>query len=301
MTTPSSPWRCANDITKILNAVYDSGPNRFPVDVLKVAREISHTKFPEDPITHVHGGRLPGFDGALSRTKEGWGIIYNNSIVSKGRVNFTLAHEFGHYLLHRKDYPEGPKCSSEDMIRLDDEYKQIEQQANIFAANLLMPLDDFRKQINAKEKPTFDEIGECAERYQTSLLATALRWLEYTERRSVIVVSRDGYILWSRSSTPAFKTRLYFKTVGKPPISIPDESLSAKMATTPLSHKNEITKHNNKIWLSEPCDEMTLTSDRYDVAISLLHFDDIPSYVEIEEEPELDTFDKMSESPFGSS
>ena len=301
MTTPSSPQHWANDFTRILNAAYGSGPNRFPIDVSEVAKEISRVKFPDDPITLVHGDCLPGFDGALFQTKKGWGIIYNNSIVSKGRVNFTLAHELGHYLLHREDYPEGPKCNSEDMMRVDSEYKKIEQHANIFAANLLMPFDDFRKQINAKEKPTFDEISGCAERYQTSLLATALRWLEYTERRSLIVVSRDGFILWSRASASAFKTGLYFKTVGKDPIPIPDASLSAKMAMAPLSHKNEITKHDAEVWFSEPCDEMTLTSDRYDVVISLLHFDDAPTYMKLEEEPELDTFDKMNERTPGSS
>lgn len=300
MTTPSSPWHWANDITMILNAVYGSGPDRFPVKISKVAKEISHKKYPDDPIIFVEGDRLPGFDGALVHPVEGWGIIYNNSIDSQGRINFTLAHEFGHYLLHRKDYPEGLECKPEDMIRSDSEYNRIEREANIFATNILMPLDDFRKQIHAKEKPTIDKICGCAERYQTSLIATTLRWLEYTERRSLLVVSREDYILWSRSSDSAFNTGLYFKTTDSPPVSIPDASLAAKMTPALLNCKNETTRHNTKVWLSEPCDEITLTSDRYDFVFSLLHFDDAHPYMELEEEPELDTFDKISKMTLGS-
>src|SRR3546814_9114430 len=51
--------------------------------------------------------------------KRGWGIIYNDAITSKGRINFTLAHEFGHYLLHREAYPDGLECGAQDMVRWD--------------------------------------------------------------------------------------------------------------------------------------------------------------------------------------
>lgn len=30
-----------------------------------------------------------------------WGIIYNKSGNAEGRANFSVAHELGHYLLHR--------------------------------------------------------------------------------------------------------------------------------------------------------------------------------------------------------
>jgi Zn-dependent peptidase ImmA (M78 family) len=83
--------------------------------------------------------------------------LYNTDISSFGRLNFTLAHEFGHYLLHRLDYPDSITCSQQDMVRWDSESGQIEKQANEFAAGLLMPLDDFRRQIDASAKPGLDE------------------------------------------------------------------------------------------------------------------------------------------------
>src|SRR5262245_6419799 len=142
MTTPPTPERWAFDLTRLLNTVY--GADRFPVDVAALALNYSRQRFPNDPILAVKGGDLPTFDGALYPVEgKGWAIIYNDAISSKGRINFTLAHEFGHYLLHREAYPEGIECSQQQIVRWDSEIGQVEHQANTFAANLLMPLDDF--------------------------------------------------------------------------------------------------------------------------------------------------------------
>jgi Zn-dependent peptidase ImmA (M78 family) len=121
-------------------------------------------------------------------------------LASAGRINFTLAHELGHYLIHRVAYPNGFQCGDQDVVRWDSEYGQVEHQANVFAANLLMPLDDYRRQIDARTSADLDMISHCADRYRVSLIAALLRWLEYTERRVVLVVSRDGFILWARTS-----------------------------------------------------------------------------------------------------
>jgi hypothetical protein len=52
---------------------------------------------------------------------DGVGIIYNHAITSKGRINFTLAHEFGHYLIHRALYPNGFQCGQQQIVRWDSE------------------------------------------------------------------------------------------------------------------------------------------------------------------------------------
>ena len=193
----------------MLDQVFADGNDRFPIDVSTVARDVSLQRFPEDPIALVRGISVTGFDGALMRApagKSGWGIIYNDAIKSPGRINFTLAHEFGHYLLHRLVYPDGIECGQQDIVRWDSDYHAIEQEANCFAAGLLMPLNDFRQQVPARARPTLEELTLCSLRYGVSLIAAALRWIEYAERRSALVVSRDGYILWSRSSKSALKT-----------------------------------------------------------------------------------------------
>jgi hypothetical protein len=68
--------------------------DRFPVDVVLVAKEYSAQRYPDDPVSLVVGRSLPGFDGALYRApagKKGWGIF-----CIRRAHNFTLGHEFGH-------------------------------------------------------------------------------------------------------------------------------------------------------------------------------------------------------------
>ena len=65
-----------------------------------------------------------------------------------GRYRFTLAHETGHWRLHRKHYVEDPHQGSlfveglgkpSYICRSSEAKKPVEWQANCFAANLLMP------------------------------------------------------------------------------------------------------------------------------------------------------------------
>lgn len=297
-----TPQKWANSLTIILNSAYGNGAERFPVKVGQLAKDFSRQRFPDDPVTLVRGDSLPGFDGALCRApsrRKGWGIIYNNSVGSQGRINFTLAHEFGHYLLHRRDFPDGIKCSPQDMVRWDGAYNQIERQANIFAATLLMPLDDFRRQIEPRVKPTMDDLSRCADRYGVSLTAATLRWLEYTKRRSILVQSRDGFIRWSRSSSRAYKTGAFFRSANVSPVSIPETSLPMR---PDCANGNATTAtHDAGVWLPEPCEEISLISDRYDFSISLLHLAGVPHQDDVAEEPDEDAYDSMTNRTLGSS
>lgn len=276
----------------MLDQVYADGVGRFPVDVPVIARDFSAHRFAGDAITLVKGASLGKFDGALYRApsgKSGWGIIYNDAIASKGRINFTLAHEFGHYLLHRLAHPDGVECGQQDILRWDSAYREIEQQANSFAAGLLMPLNDFRTQIPGKARPTLDDLAACGERYGVSLIAATLRWIEYAERRSVLVVSRDGFILWARSSKSALKTGAFYRTVNSAPIEVPTASLAA---TAGFAGGRLVAEHD-EAWFGEPSTEVALVSDHYDFTISLVHLGDAiwRPWGDAEDEP--DTFDLM--------
>lgn len=295
MMETKSPQRWAIDLTLILKA--RDGDDRFPVDVKALAKDYSHQVFPADPITMVKGGDLAGFEGGLYKAppgKKGWGVIYNSAITSPGRINFTLAHEFGHYLVHRHQFPDGLQCSAEDMAKWDSEYGQVEQQANEFAASLLMPRDDFAKQVSPNSQPSFDELGACAERYGVSLSAATLRWLQFTKKRTLFVVSRDGFVLWARSSPSAFRTGAFIKTAGVPPVPLHPSSLAAKPNL--LDGGKGRAEHSSFIWLKEPCVEETFVSDRYDMTYTLLHLGAAPErrfQNDDDEEGGDDTYDRM--------
>ena len=273
---PKTPKRWAHQLTHLLNTVL--GSDHFPINVEALALGYSKEVYPDDPVSLVKGRDLPGFEGGLYRAppgKTGWGIFYNSAISSPGRINFTLAHEFGHYLLHRMSMPDGISCGEEDLLRWDSKYGQVEQQANEFAATLLMPLDDYRRQIDERDKPSFEQLGACADRYGVSLTAVLLRWLEYTLRRACLVISRGGYVLWARSSQRAWKSGLFIKTAGKPPVPVPRHSLAAEsVALSSPSNR----WHEAGIWFNEECEESVLISDQYDFVMSLLHFSQVKTY-----------------------
>jgi len=90
------------------------GDERFPVDVERLALEWPQVLDPEAPITKVVERPLEGFEGALVEGRSrgrGWGIAYSKDISSPGRRRFTIAHELGHYLLHRDLEAGGFQCS----------------------------------------------------------------------------------------------------------------------------------------------------------------------------------------------
>ena len=286
MQEANTPEKWAIRISHILDEVL--GKDRFPVEVAPIAADVSKQLYPDDPISLVKGGTLDRFEGALVRAprgKKGWGILYNTNIGSAGRINFTLGHEFGHYLIHRVDYQEGFNCSSEDMVRWDSRYRQVENEANVFASYLLMPLDDFRRQISPSATPDLDALGNCADRYDVSLTAATLKWLSYTQRRAVLVVSRDGYILWSRSSKAAYRSGVFFKTANAPPRPIPTASIAAQ---GPNGGKSVVTaQFEQGVWFErEPCTEVALFSDRYDLTISLLQLGASPRWTETGDSPD---------------
>lgn len=290
------PERCANELTVVLKAAF--GAERFPVDVAFVAKEYSAQRFPADPITLIKGDRLDNFEGALVPApsgRKGWGIIYNSAVTSPGRVNFTLAHELGHYLIHRIAYPEGFNCGEDDFVRWDSEYGQLEQQANSFAATLLMPFDDFRLQIPEKTTINLDMLSGCAERYQVSLMAAVLRWLDYTAKRAMLVVSRDGYVLWARSSKPALRTRAFIRSSG-PPTPISPRSLAARGGSA-QEGRNGVS-HPKGVWSNEESFEIAVWSEQYSFTISIVLFPDSPPpYWGGDGETEEHVYERMARMP----
>jgi hypothetical protein len=155
---------------------------------------------------------------------------------------------------------------------------------------LLMPLDDFRRQIPDRARADMDTLRGCAERYRVSLIAAVLRWLGYTEKRAVLVVSRDGFILWARSSGRALRTGAYFRTSAGP-IEIPAASLPANPGL--LVDGRGTIIHGRGVWLREPVRETTIFAEHYDFSLSLLLLeDDAPAFTE-EADPEPDTYDRF--------
>ena len=299
LSLPTTPQSWANRLTKILSLHQAAhGLPRFPIDVAALAQDFSRQVFPDAPITIVKGLQLSkGVEGMLMRHPSGsgeWGIVYNETIRSAGRRNFTLAHELGHYLLHRHANPGGLECTSRNMADWDEGRNKIEGEANTFASYLLMPLDDFRAQIKGRVID-IDVMAELSDRYAVSLTAAILKWMTITDKRAMIVVSKEGFIDWAWSSEPLIRSGIYY-AARQTVVELPAAALAAQEVDWDTGRHGRL--HPAGIWLgAEPVHEMTVFSPGNEMSISLLLYpDSAPSrweMAELEEEPTLDTFDKF--------
>ena len=294
MTEAKGPMVEANRISKMLNMVL--GPERFPVKVDELAQEYSRQCFADSPIDKVQGEDLDGFDGLLkaNKSRSKWLILYNSAVRSEGRKRFTIAHEFGHYLLHRHQQSEF-QCGDDDIETGDRNKNNIETDADLFASTLLMPLDDFRKQVD-RQSVSFDLLGHCADRYGVSLTAAALRWIEIADKRAVLVASRDDHMLWAKSNESAFKSGAYFAT-RKRTIPVPRASLVYSDNCSGAAQSQSIQA---KVWFPrEPAyvelTEMSKIAGNYDYTLSLLLMPEAEWRQPQHDDggPEEDTFDRF--------
>ncbi len=269
-TRKLTPAKAANHLNKIVDVFHNvHGSDRFPVNVDELALGAADIFKWSDPITKITEANIKKFEGMLSsnENQSKWMITFNSSLSSSGRVRFTKAHELGHYILHREVKQEF-MCSREDMLDWSAE-ENIEAQADKFSSYLLMPLNDFREQVNGQL--CLDTFSHCADRYGVSLTAAILKWLSYTDKKAVLIMSNDGFMNWASSSDPAFKAGAYFKTCGNV-IPIPEASLTANQR---VATNSEGVKLPTKLWFEHADSdsdllEMKLFSEQYDCTLTLL-------------------------------
>ncbi|MFT7292886.1 MAG: Zn-dependent peptidase ImmA (M78 family) [Pseudohongiellaceae bacterium] len=270
------PIKEANRISKLLDLSLD-GSARYPVNVEKVALELTPS-FNADPITMVQAGNMGKIDGILARhpQKDEWAIFYNQDIAHKGRTNFTLAHELGHYFVHRNQMSTSRfECGESDMLDENQNFSNIEMEANIFASNLLMPNHDFRTQVDG-EPFSFDLMQHCTCRYDVSLTAVVLKWLEFSKREAIAILSEDGFMHWSKSNNRAFQSGRYYAT-RKECIEIPNRSSAFETRYT--SHARNGVQHKAGIWFpNAEATEFSIYSTEHEKTLTVLILEDSSGY-----------------------
>ena len=155
----------------------------LPIDPFEIARRLDIELRPLP-------ANVGGASGMLLHVGGEFGICYPTHVDSDGFKNFSVAHEIGHYRL-----PEHPDAIfdaqgrhvSHAGFRSADRY---EQEADHFAAALLMPTKLFAaatRRAGEGLKAVEKLAGECG----TSLEATAIRFAQ-TNRDPVAVIRSDG-------------------------------------------------------------------------------------------------------------
>lgn len=270
-----------NFLTKLWNL-------RFPVEPVQIAQEYTKLRFKEEAIACIEVCPKELVEGMLVRRpgQKHWTVLYASYPDLPGRERFTVAHELGHYLLHRGQ-AESFKCMTDDVV--DRVLKQREWEANEFASYLLMPIDDFRTQVEGKAF-SLDMLGHCADRYGTTFLASAVKWIEFTPVLATLVVARDGFVLWSKPSPPALAKHLMFRRGYE----VPAVALISDVMTTEL--RPAPRKHPPGVWMPySETTEYAVRSDRYDLQIAVLLFEPVNNFVGLnDDEHELDLVDRIA-------
>jgi Zn-dependent peptidase ImmA (M78 family) len=121
---------------------------------------------------------LESFVSGILMMKAGRVGLVINHYHSESRKRFTIAHELGHYLLHRDTssvfIDETPLFYRGARSERDVDTREVE--ANVFAAELLMPEEAVRADLKAAPARAKDSvaIGKMATRYGVS--GTAMQY-----------------------------------------------------------------------------------------------------------------------------
>jgi len=125
------------------------------------------------------------------------GVISVASGLPLDQRRWAIAHELGHFETHNAVSYLGV-CIGED-LRFSYDTSGHEQEANAFAAELLMPEDLFGPKCDVP-KVSWTPIAKLAEEFRVSVTAAALRFLAFTWDRVAIMACKDGKVVWSQST-----------------------------------------------------------------------------------------------------
>lgn len=144
---------------------------------------------------------------------ENTAIITVNTRSSPRRQRFSIAHELGHWNLHRGRVL---TCRTDDLGTGTTNRPEPERTADVYAADLLMP-DYLFKPISATyPKLTFDTVYRIADVFNVSVTAAAIRLVEGGYTPSLLVChGKRGRKWFARSS-------------GLPEIWFPQDQLDAE-------------------------------------------------------------------------
>lgn len=152
---------------------------------------------------------LGGMDGRIVRRGNTAIITVNSTLTYKGQIRFVIAHELGHYFLH----PNTRQVESVTRDQTNDwsEKQEAEEyEANLFAAELLMPSAMFAARSKGKI-PSFDLIESLQGEFNTTLTATAVQFVLNSTEECAIVSCSGRQRMWFILS-PQFEFRMLEET-----------------------------------------------------------------------------------------
>ncbi len=139
----------------------------------------------------VMESNLKGADARLFQ-KGSQGVIRVKANLSMGQKRFAIAHEIGHWEIH-KGISQIAYCTDSQIAGYKASPEELE--ASSFAAELLMPTGLFRP-MSQEVDPSLDLVKQLADKFNTGLTATSLRFIELNENPCMVVISDGRNMRW---------------------------------------------------------------------------------------------------------
>lgn len=213
-TAPPSSFKAAANILNWLAAMQCL---KLPIDLDLVRQMLPDTPLGRGAVIKEPADLTWGAsEGALVRNPDNtseWGIFVNPKTRAERR-RFTVAHELGHFVLHRS-LQSTFNCDKESVYSGIATLKKIEREADDFAGNLLMPGNMLRDRIEGK-RIDFHLAGELAKEFGVSLEAMCIRLIKFTEQRAVLVYWDNGFLKYQWPSESARRTRVRLHKTADP-------------------------------------------------------------------------------------
>lgn len=236
-----------------------------PVAPLEIVRS-------EAPLLQAIGDDFRNrFDGQLRyHPKKNRFVLFYNTKYDVGlqgmhpRTRFSIAHELGHYfienhhayLVHRgRPHPSNGEFGDE---------RQIEREADTFAATLLMPPSMMGPLLNGE--PTLSKVRRLADTFQTSVISTAIRCVQLSDFPCAVAAVRDSSVAWMFASQPLMKAGCYPRS--KVPLAsrtTREQWLTFAAGGDPAGTKDALVEHWFETYDREALDDVVLSEEYHAV------------------------------------
>ena len=201
--------------------------------------------------------KLEGCEAKLTGYKDK-GIVTITTETLETRQRFSLGHELGHWHHHRGRSFEC-RVNEDDAPKTQKSYEEIV--ADEYSADLLMPTYMFTPLASKYARPSFDNIEELADTFETSISSTAFRFIEANVSPSILICHAPTGRQWFKLSKDI--PRRWF----------PKNELDAYSFAMDALYKGCIQRKPSKIGAESWFDRFD--ADRYDIFEHSKKFGDV--------------------------
>lgn len=216
------------------------------------------------------------------------GIITVDEKANRARQRFSAGHELGHWMRDRGKI--AFSCTSNQFVR-EWNKDNPERRANRYGAELLLPSAIFKNYASGLPG-TFESIKSLAHTFQTSLTATAIRFVRIGDLPTMLICTESNGRKWF------FRSSLIPETVWPTRVpgsgSVASELLSGAVSTSPGPVKVDADEWIDHRDASQYCVIEDSSIDNRGFVLTLLWWEDETQIISFDREeedvPDIPTF-----------